>query len=56
MTELFPDAEIIVVGSPFGKMENRASFSNKYGVLNNQNLQTVEYGDILLDIAGKSGI
>ena len=56
MTELFPDAEIIVVGSPFGKMENRASFSNKYGVLNNQNLQTVEYGDILLDIAGKWGI
>ena len=56
MTELFPNAEIIVIGSPFGKMENRTSFSNKYGVLNNQNLQTVEYGDILLDIAGKWGI
>ena len=37
-------------------MKNRASFNNKYGVLNNQNLQTVEYGDILLDIAGKWGI
>ena len=56
MTKLFPNAEIIVVGSPFGKMENRASFSNKYGVLNNQNLQTVEYGDVLLDIASKWGI
>ena len=56
MTELFPNAEIIVVGSPFGKMKNRASFTNKYGVLNNQNLQTVEYGDILLDIAGRWGI
>lgn len=56
MTELFPNAEIIIVGSPFGKMPNRDRFTNKYGVLNNQNLQTVEYGDILLDIAGKWGI
>jgi hypothetical protein len=56
MTELFPNAEIIIVGSPFGKMENRTSFTNKYGILNNQNLQTIEYGDILLDVAGKWGI
>ena len=56
MTELFPNAEIIVVGSPFGKLANRNVFDNKYGLLNNNNLQTVEYGDILLDIAGKWGI
>lgn len=56
MTELFPNAEIIVVGSPFGKLANRNVFNNKYGLLNNNNLQSIEYGDILLDIAGKWGI
>lgn len=55
LTELFPDAEIIIVGAPFGKLKNRTAFTNKYGVLNNQNLQTVEYGDILLDTGGKWG-
>lgn len=56
LTTLFPNAEIIVVGSPFGKMANRDIFTNKYGVLNNNNLQTVDYGDILLEIASKWGI
>lgn len=56
LTELFPNAEIIVLGSPFGKMPNRDVFTNKYGILNNNNLQTLEYGDILLDVAGKWGI
>ena len=56
MTELFPNAEIIVVGSPFGKLADRDRFTNKYGILNNENLQTVEYGDVLLEIAGKWGI
>ena len=56
MTELFPNAEIIVVGSPFGKLADRDRFTNKYGVLNNENLQTIEYGDVLLEIAGKWGI
>lgn len=56
LTQLFPNAEIIVVGAPFGKMANRNVFTNKYGVLNNNNLQTLEYGDVLLDIAGKWGV
>lgn len=56
LTTLFPNAEIIVVGSPFGKLANRDVFTNKYGLLNNNNLQTVDYGDILLEIAGKWGI
>ena len=56
LTTLFPNAEIIVVGSPFGKLKDRNIFDNKYGVLNNENLQTIEYGDILLEIAGKWGI
>ena len=56
MTELFPNAEIIIVGSPFGKLANRSSFTDKYGLLNNEELQTVEYGDVLLDVAGRWGI
>ena len=56
MTELFPNAEIIIVGSPFGKLADRDRFTNKYGVLNNENLQSIEYGDVLLEIAGKWGI
>ena len=56
MTELFPNAEIIIVGSPFGKLADRDRFTNRYGILNNENLQTVEYGDVLLEIAGKWGI
>lgn len=55
LSSLFPNAEIIIVGSPFGKMVNRDAFTNKYGVLNNQNLQTVEYGDMLLQAAGRWG-
>ena len=56
MTELFPNAEIIIVGSPFGKLADRDRFTNKYGILNNENLQSIEYGDVLLEIAGKWGI
>lgn len=56
MTELFQNAEIIVIGSPFGKMPNRLVYNNKYGVLNNHNLQTTDYGDVLLEIGNKWGI
>lgn len=54
-TELFPDAIIIAVGTPFGKMPNRNAFENKYGLLNNQGLQSVEYGDALEYVAGMWG-
>ena len=53
---LFPNAEIIVLGSPFGKMANRTQFTDKYGILNNQELQTVDYGEILLKCANRWGI
>lgn len=55
MTELFPNAVIIPIGTPFGKMKNRTSFKNKYGLLNNQNLQSVEYGDALIEVCGLWG-
>ena len=53
---LFPNAEIIVVGTPFGKLANRAMFTNKYGVVNNQGLQSTDYGEELLDVARMWGI
>ena len=56
LTTLFPNAEIIVVGAPFGKVPNRPGFTDTYGILNNENLQTIEYGDVLLEVAGKWGI
>lgn len=48
---LRPNARIIVLGTPFGKMANRASFTNKYGILNNQGLTTLDYGNALCDVA-----
>lgn len=56
LTATFPNAEIIVLGSPFGKMANRTQFTDKYGILNNQELQTVDYGEILLKCANRWGI
>ena len=56
LTTLFPNAEIIIVGAPFGKMANRDQFTDKYGVLNNQELQTVDYGEILLKCANRWGL
>lgn len=54
LTTLFPNAEIIVLGSPWAKWANH--FTDTYGILNNNGLQTVDYGDILLDVAGRWGI
>ena len=56
LTTLFPNAEIIIIGTLFGKWADNPNFNDSYGVLNNQNMQTIEYGDIMLDIAGKWGI
>ncbi|MBE5875640.1 MAG: hypothetical protein E7290_01980 [Lachnospiraceae bacterium] len=55
VTELFPNAVVIAVGAPFGKLANREVFTNSYGLLNNHNLQTVQYGDALVEIAGLWG-
>ena len=54
-TSLFPNAKIIAVGTPFGKLPNRDMFTNKYGILNNENLQSTEYGDALKEIANMWG-
>ena len=51
LSELRPNAKIIVLGTPFGRMLNRASFTNKYGILNNQGLSTLDYGNALCDVA-----
>lgn len=51
LSELRPNAKIIVLGTPFGKMVNRSSFTNKYGLLNNQGLTSLDYGNALCDVA-----
>lgn len=50
-----PNATIIVVGDVFGKQKNRAGFNNSYGILNNVDKQTIEYGDALCEVAGLHG-
>ena len=55
LTQKFPNAEIIVVGTPYCKWANRAGFIDNYGILNGESKQSLEYGDIMLDIAGKWG-
>jgi hypothetical protein len=54
LTTLYPNAEIIVLGSPWAKWAGH--FTDAYGILNNRGLQTVDYGDVLLDVAGRWGI
>lgn len=51
LCELRPNAKIIVLGTPFGRMANRDAFTNKYGILNNQGLSTLDYGNALCDVA-----
>ena len=51
LCELRPNAKIIVLGTPFGRMANREAFTNKYGILNNQGLSTLDYGNALCDVA-----
>jgi len=54
LTTLFPNVEIIVLGAPWAKWAGH--FTDAYGILNNRGLQTVDYGDMLLDVAGRWGI
>ena len=56
ITSLYPNAKIILLGTPFGKLPNRNSFSNKYGLINNLNKQTVEYGDALIEVGSLWGV
>lgn len=51
LQELRPNAKVIVLGTPFGRMGNRDAFTNKYGILNNQGLSTLDYGNALCDVA-----
>ena len=51
LSELRPDAKIIVLGTPFGKCIDRIYFTNKYGLLNNQGLTSLDYGNALCDVA-----
>ena len=51
LKEQRPNAIVIVLGTPFGKMINRAGFTNKYGLVNSLGLTSLDYGNALCDIA-----
>lgn len=53
---LFPNAEIICLGTPYGRKVSANQFTDPYGVTNRQGLTSVMYGDALCDIAGMWGI
>ncbi|MDO4355791.1 MAG: SGNH/GDSL hydrolase family protein [Clostridia bacterium] len=55
LAQLYPGAEVIALGDTFGKLPDRSMFSNAYGLLNNQGLISLEYGDALVDVAGRWG-
>lgn len=56
LTRVYPDAQIIVLGTPFGKLENFANFSDAFGLYNNLGLSSIDYGDALCEMAGRWGI
>lgn len=56
MMELFPNAKIIVCGTPFGQYPNRFSPTYSNGILNNVGMTSIDYEDAFCDIAGLWGI
>ncbi len=53
--ELFPNAIVIAIGAPYCKYPNRGSFTDKYGIINNKGFMSLDYGDVLAEIAHKWG-
>jgi hypothetical protein len=52
----FPNARILCMGTSFAIYPNRAGFNDTTGLLNNQNLMTIDYGKAIMDIARLWGI
>ena len=53
---LFPSAEIVCLGTPYGRKVSAAHFTDPYGITNTQGLTSIMYGDAICDIAGMWGI
>lgn len=49
-------ARILVLGTPFGTYPNRSGWTDTSGLINNLNLQTVDYGKAIIDVARLWGI
>ena len=51
LATLRPNSRVIVLGTPFGKISNRESFENAYGLINGQGLTSLDYEEALCTVA-----
>jgi hypothetical protein len=55
LTEMYPSARIIVLGTPFASGAKYDLFPENNGIYNEQGLTSVDYGDVLCEIADMWG-
>ncbi len=51
-----PNTEVVLMGTPFGKFQDRSMFSDKYGLINNEGLSTVDYSNAMMEVAKYHGV
>jgi lysophospholipase L1-like esterase len=52
----YPNMTIVVMGTPYGKYQDRSAFADKYGLLNNLSLSTIDYASELQNVAKRKGV
>lgn len=56
LTKRLPNARIVAFGTTFAYYPNRSGFTDTTGILNNNNLSSVDYSDAMMESARLNGI
>lgn len=52
----FPTARVVSMSTPYGKYPNRAGWTDTYGLKNNLNLTTGDYGKVIIEVSRLYGV